>query len=55
MFLYDSDNTDLIIACNFADVNVGDLDPHEIFKVGSTWTDRKLLYKTVKVYATLSG
>ena len=55
MFSYDKDNTDLIIACNFENINVSDLDPHEIFQEGSTWTDRKLLYKTVKAYAALSG
>ena len=55
MFSYDKDNTDLITACSFENINVSDLDPHEIFQEGSTWTDRKLLYETVKTYAALSG
>ena len=55
MFTYDNDNSDLIIACNFENVNVADLDAHEIFQEGSTWSDRKLLYETVKTYAALSG
>ena len=45
MFTYDNNNTDLIVSCNFNDINISDLDPHEIFKEGSTWTDRRLLYK----------
>ena len=55
MFTYDKENSDLIIACNFDDVNVQDLDAHEIFQTESTWKDRKLLYETVKVYAALTG
>ena len=45
MFTYDNDDTDLIVSCNFNDINISDLDPHEIFKEGSTWTDCRLLYK----------
>ena len=28
---------------------------HEIFHEGSTWADLKLLYKTIKAYAALTG
>ena len=55
MFTDDNSNTDLIVECNFDNINVGDLDPHDIFQEGSTWTDRKLLYETVKAYTALTG
>ena len=55
MFSYDNNNPNLIIACNSERANIADLDPHEIFQEGSTWTDLKLLYETIKAYAALSG
>ena len=55
MFSYDESNSDVITSCHFDDINVTDLDPNEIFRVDSTWADRKLLYETIKAYAALTG
>ena len=55
MFSYNKDNSDIIISCSFEGINISDLDPHEIFHEGSTWADLKLLYKTIKAYAALTG
>ena len=55
MFSYDESNSDVIISCHFDGLNVADLDPNEVFREGSTWADRKLLYETIKAYAAITG
>ena len=55
MLSYAEENSDIIIACQFENINVADLDPNDIFRVNSTWADRKLLYETIKSYAALLG
>ena len=55
MFSNNENNSDIIIGCNFDNTNIADLDPHELFREGSTWADRKPLYETIKAYAALSG
>ena len=55
MLSYDENNSDIIIGCNLEDTSIDDLDPHELFREGSTWSDHKFLYDTVKAYTALSG
>ena len=55
MFSYDENNSDVIISCQFDNINVEELDPNDIFRENSTWADRKLLYETIKSYAALTG
>ena len=55
MFCYDEDDPDVIISCSFDGINIADLDPNKIFREGSAWADRKLLYETIKAYAALTG
>ena len=44
MFSYDENNPDMIVAYDLEGVNIAEIDPHELFREGSTWADRKLLY-----------
>ena len=55
MFSYDENNSDIIIGCNVEDTNIADIDPNKLFRIGLIWANRKLLYETVKAYASLSG
>ena len=55
MFVYNEDDSDIIISCSFEGINIAELDPHEVFQVESKWADRTVLYDTVKAYAALTG
>ena len=55
MFSYDENNSDIISGYNLEDTKIDDIDPHKLFREGSTWADRNLLYETVKAYAALPG
>ena len=55
MLSYDPDDDDLITACNFDNTNIDEIDPETIFRVGSKWKDRSLLYSTVQAYAAATG
>ena len=55
MFSYDESNPDIIVACDLEGVNLAEVDPHVLFREGSTWADRRLLYETIKAYAVVSG
>ena len=39
MLVYDQEDDNLIIACNFDKRKIQDIDPEEIFKVESKWKD----------------
>ena len=51
MLVYDQEDDNLIVACNFDKRNIHGIDPEEIFKVESKWRDRTLLYSTVQACA----
>ena len=55
MLVFDQEDDNLIIACNFDKRKIQDIDPEEIFKVESKWKDRTLLYSTVQAYAAATG
>ena len=55
MFSYNEENPDIIISCTFDGVKVEEIDVNDVFREGSIWADRKLLYETIKAYAALSG
>ena len=55
MLSYDENNSDIISGYNLEDTKIDDIDPHKLFREGSTWADRNLLYETVKAYAALPG
>ena len=50
------DNDGVILSSSFVHIeNVNNLDPETIFPVGSVWTDRELLYSTIKTYSARIG
>ena len=55
MLCYVPDNDDLITACKFDNINIDEIDPETIFRVGSKWKDISLLYSTVQAYAAATG
>ena len=55
MFTYDPDDDEKIILCVFDDVNSNEMSANDIFKVGSKWKNRSLLYSTIQAYAAATG
>lgn len=55
MFVYNQDDSDIIMSCSFEGINLAELDPHEVFQVDSKWADRTVLYDVIKAYAALTG
>ena len=37
MFVYNQDDSDIIMSCSFEGINLAELDPHEVFQVDSKW------------------
>ena len=55
MSSYDSDDEDDIISCDLDNVELNEASAEDIFRVGSKWKDRTLLYSTVQAYAAATG
>ena len=55
MLCYDPDDDDLITACNFDNINIDEVNPETIFRVGAKWKDCFLLYSTVQGHAAATG
>ena len=55
MLSYDDKDTSMIVSCSFHDVDTKSIDTNELFKEGSKWINRDLLFNTIQIYTSSLG